>query len=80
MFFIFYFVVDINECNGEESGHNCDINAACTNTDGGFTCECNDGWSGNGVSCTGNVMHRLNKSEKIEVQSEKGVKVKRCYD
>ena len=46
-----YLTTDYNECNDEGSGHNCDINAACTNTDGGFTCECNDGWGGDGVSC-----------------------------
>ena len=26
----------------------------CTNTEGGFTCECKEGWSGDGVSRTGN--------------------------
>ncbi|XP_072017121.1 uncharacterized protein [Amphiura filiformis] len=31
---------------------NCDANAACTNTVGSFTCACNDGYSGDGVTCT----------------------------
>ena len=44
---------DEDECHNEGSGHDCDINAVCTNTDGGFTCECKGGWSGEGVICTG---------------------------
>merc|ERR1712019_163052 len=31
--------------------NNCDANAACTNTDGSFTCACNDGWDGTGDAC-----------------------------
>ena len=50
---IFELFIDNDECNGEGSSHNCDVHAVCTNTDGGFTCECNDGWSGDGVSCVG---------------------------
>ena len=44
---------DEDECNGEGSGHNCDTNAVCTNTEGSFMCECKDGWNGDGVICTG---------------------------
>ncbi len=28
-------------------------NATCTNTPGSFTCSCNTGYSGDGVSCAG---------------------------
>ena len=52
-FELFYVIIDNDECNGEGSGHNCDMNAVCTNTEGGFTCECKDGWAGDGVTCTG---------------------------
>ena len=31
--------------------HNCDVNANCTNTVGGFECECNEGLFGNGTHC-----------------------------
>ena len=46
-------VVDINECDLDLD--NCDENAACTDTDGSFTCECKDGFSGNGTVCQGNA-------------------------
>ena len=42
--------IDPNECT--LGTHNCDANAACTNTAGGFNCECNAGYSGDGTSCT----------------------------
>ena len=42
---------DNNECN--LGSHNCATDATCTNTDGSFTCACNTGFSGNGVTCAG---------------------------
>ena len=42
---------DKDEC--ASGTHNCDKNAACLNIDGGFTCTCNEGYSGDGVNCTG---------------------------
>uniref|UniRef100_A0A0G4HB05 EGF-like domain-containing protein n=1 Tax=Chromera velia CCMP2878 TaxID=1169474 RepID=A0A0G4HB05_9ALVE len=44
----FYFE-DLEECSG--ATHNCDGNATCTNTNGSFTCSCDPGFVGNGVSC-----------------------------
>ncbi|AUX34870.1 MULTISPECIES: FG-GAP-like repeat-containing protein [Sorangium] len=41
---------DVNEC--ALSTDNCDANAACTNTTGSFTCACNAGYEGDGVTCT----------------------------
>ncbi|WP_433927505.1 FG-GAP-like repeat-containing protein [Sorangium cellulosum] len=41
---------DVNEC--ALGTDNCDANAACTNTSGSFTCACNAGYSGDGVTCT----------------------------
>lgn len=31
----------------------CDDNGHCTNTDGSFFCECNNGYAGDGFSCIG---------------------------
>ncbi|CAH3023967.1 unnamed protein product [Porites evermanni] len=33
--------------------HNCHDDAYCTNTKGSFTCTCKQGYSGDGVNCTG---------------------------
>ncbi|WP_434041805.1 MULTISPECIES: LamG-like jellyroll fold domain-containing protein [Sorangium] len=41
---------DVNEC--ALGTDNCDANAACTNTPGSFTCACNAGYEGDGVTCT----------------------------
>ena len=46
-------LTDIDECT--TSTDNCHKNATCTNTDGSFTCECHNGYAGNGSSCTGNA-------------------------
>jgi hypothetical protein len=43
---------DDNECEIGPSRHNCDlISATCTNTDGSYTCACNEGWTGTGITC-----------------------------
>ena len=47
-------ITDIDEC--ADSSDNCDANAACTNTGGSFTCACNTGYSGNGVTCSGKIL------------------------
>ena len=44
--------LDINECSADPGP--CDTNAACANSpDGSFTCTCNSGYTGDGISCTG---------------------------
>ncbi|RKI33261.1 DUF4215 domain-containing protein [Corallococcus sp. AB004] len=41
---------DIDECAAGTD--NCNDNASCTNTGGSFTCACNAGYEGDGVTCT----------------------------
>ena len=50
-------IVDIDECNTDM--HNCDVEATCINTDGGFFCECNAAFSGNGTHCEGKTTSML---------------------
>ena len=46
-----YFIPsDIDECLEQSP---CDQSAMCTNTPGSFTCTCNDGYRGDGMTCTG---------------------------
>ena len=42
---------DIDEC--EQDIHDCHTNAVCINNVGSFTCQCSDGFQGNGRNCTG---------------------------
>ena len=49
--FLTFLHKDIDEC---ASGSNdCDENADCTNTDGSYTCSCQPGFSGDGITCNG---------------------------
>ena len=45
---------DINECLRHLD--ECDPNAACANTVGGYTCTCNYGYEGDGYTCTSEYM------------------------
>jgi hypothetical protein len=44
------FSIDINECS---PGSPCHANATCDNTEGSYTCTCDSGYSGDGLSCDG---------------------------
>ena len=44
---------DVDECSNEV--YPCDPNANCTNSVGNFSCTCLTGYSGNGMTCTGEM-------------------------
>jgi len=44
--------IDIDEC--DLGIDNCHPSASCTNTKGSFTCQCNDGYYGDGFFCSDN--------------------------
>ena len=50
--------VDYDECVANFD--NCDENAECINTDGGFDCVCNEGYTGDGFTCTRKQNHEKN--------------------
>ena len=43
--------LDIDECASDTD--NCHANAVCTNRIGSFTCQCQSGYTGDGVICDG---------------------------
>ena len=43
---------DIDECSNDTL-NNCHDNATCTDTVGSFECSCEEGFTGDGVNCTG---------------------------
>lgn len=47
-------LTDINECLN--ATHDCSPYANCTNTIGSFSCECQNGFDGNGTVCEGIVI------------------------
>ena len=52
---IAYFLTsDIDKCS-DASINECHSKAVCTNTQGSYTCECLNGFSGNGRDCEGEV-------------------------
>ena len=50
---------DVNEC--EDGIHNCHVNATCENNIGNFSCNCNNGFEGDGITCTSNYIIKVPK-------------------
>ena len=54
---VFYFTLsDVNECSTENGG----CEHTCTDTTGSFVCSCSNGYflEGNGLNCTGKIVHK----------------------
>jgi len=45
-----YLIIEIDECS--TNSPSCDVNAVCSNTPGSYNCSCKAGYSGDGKSCT----------------------------
>ena len=56
----FYVHSDINECKDSDPG--CHANATCTNNPGNFSCSCNSGFTGDGISCSGKLSCKAHKN------------------
>jgi hypothetical protein len=56
IFNFFLFNIDIDECALNIDNCDIDARATCTNTPGAFTCACNAGYSGNGITCVGSYL------------------------
>ena len=52
-FSLIYFIADIDECSNKTL-NDCDPLAVCTNTLGSYSCNCVNGFRGDGTSCEGN--------------------------
>jgi hypothetical protein len=46
---------DINECAATFTGRRCSPQATCNNSLGSYSCRCNDGFSGDGFTCSGKI-------------------------
>ena len=46
--------LDIDECDLDID--NCHPNATCTDSNGGFECSCNPGFTGSGTDCAGKIL------------------------
>ena len=55
--FVALMTIDIDEC--AVGTHNCHADANCTNTNGSFYCTCHTGYSGDGVTCAGEIFSKL---------------------
>ena len=56
-------VLDLNEC--EENLSTCGANAECVNLPGSYRCECRDGFTGDGTTCTGDNNSNNNNDNNI---------------
>ena len=56
VFSIYIVHADINECYSMDP---CNDNATCTDTLGSFICTCNNGFTGDGLTCQSNVIRVL---------------------
>jgi len=54
---------DIDECVVDNGG--CSSEATCTNTPGSRTCTCIEGYDGNGIICSGNIVRDISRCNPV---------------
>ena len=59
-------VTDLDECNTHT--HNCDVNAACANTVGSYSCACKVGYTGDGKNCNGKSKEPTSQGKKTVIR------------
>ena len=52
--------LDVDECSN--GSHDCDVNANFTDTNGSYSCTCEEGYTGKGESCQGKIRLDFEKS------------------
>lgn len=80
-YFEIYFV-DIDECATND--FTCDPNAHCVNTVGSHGCQCNEGYTGDGKTCTGRVHNSSTKAQNslpclVQLESMLSVSYSACF-
>ena len=72
---------DLDECASESPV--CDINAACLNTVGSFSCACNEGYIGDGMICRGiQILDHVSMMQhryRYSLEHETSARTNLCY-
>jgi len=50
--FPYFICTDVDECSDDDL-NDCDEHATCENSEGSYSCECQEGYSGDGKTCEG---------------------------
>jgi hypothetical protein len=59
---------DTDECMNSDVERSCDLQATCTNTPGSFTCQCKEGFTGDGFQCTGKLWGRIDARRRFRIR------------
>ena len=70
--------ISLNECDGGTD--DCDVNADCADTDGGFICTCREGYSGNGTSCASEIFSEWLHTCTLECPIHTIIDIKQCSE
>ena len=63
----FKFFADVNECENGQTNR-CNRDAICNNTNGSYSCQCKQGFVGDGFNCTGENTNKKKTMHVIALQ------------